>query len=313
MKEQHNCPHTAESLAMLQALSLNEKVFESRLRIAEWVEHYGEDNVYVAFSGGKDSTVLLDLVRRDYPSVPAVFCDTGLEFPEIRDFVKTIDNVTWVKPAMNFKAVIEKYGYPVVSKEQAMAISRYRNTNDPMQKYYRTHGFPNGKKGMISKKWQYLIDAPFKISERCCNVMKKNPLKAYEKNSGNMPMIGVMASESDMRTRNYLDYGCNAFETKSPQSRPVMFWSDSDIWEYLKTKSIPYSSIYDMGYSRTGCAFCAFGAHLECTPNRFQRMQDTHPRLWTYCMDKLGMREVLKECDVPIEDNQMYLELGEEE
>ena len=73
--------------------------------------------IYNSFSGGKDSTVLLDLVRRVFPDCPAVFIDTGLEYPELRDFVKTIDNVVWLKPEMNFKKVIETYGYPIISKE----------------------------------------------------------------------------------------------------------------------------------------------------------------------------------------------------
>lgn len=84
-----------------------------------WVREYGEDGVYVSFSGGKDSTVLLDIVRNrcGYTEIPAVFVDTGLEYPEIREFVKTFDNVTWLKPRLQFRRVIEKFGYPFISKE----------------------------------------------------------------------------------------------------------------------------------------------------------------------------------------------------
>ena len=83
-------------------------------------------HVFVSFSGGKDSTVLLDLVREDYPKVEAVFIDTGLEYPQIRDHVKTFDNVTWLKPKMTFKQVIEKYGYPFIGKEVAEAVEGAR-------------------------------------------------------------------------------------------------------------------------------------------------------------------------------------------
>ena len=107
---------------MLQALPLKVKVEKTKQRIREWVDTFGEDGVYISFSGGKDSTVLLYLVRELYPNIPAVFCDTGLEYPEIREFVKGFENVEWIKPKMNFRQVIEKYGYPFISKEVAECV-----------------------------------------------------------------------------------------------------------------------------------------------------------------------------------------------
>lgn len=106
-------------MKLLQALPLNLKIAKTQNRIREWYNYYGGE-VYVSFSGGKDSTVLLDIVRGLYPDIDAVYVDTGLEYPELRDFVKTIDNVTWLKPKKNFKSVIQEYGYPIVSKEVAI-------------------------------------------------------------------------------------------------------------------------------------------------------------------------------------------------
>ena len=114
--------HTIEELRQFQAMPLEVKVRMTKVRIRDWVQYYGENGVYVSFSGGKDSTVLLNLVREDYPNIPAVFVDTGLEYPEIREFVKTFDNVDWVKPKMNFRKVIEKYGYPMISKEVSECV-----------------------------------------------------------------------------------------------------------------------------------------------------------------------------------------------
>lgn len=113
---------TFEELKLLQALPLDLKIRRTKQRIKEWVNYYGVDGVYVSFSGGKDSTVLLHIVRELYPEVEAVFVDTGLEYPEIRDFVKTFDNVTWLRPKMNFKQVIEKYGYPMFGKETSETV-----------------------------------------------------------------------------------------------------------------------------------------------------------------------------------------------
>ena len=114
--------HTVEDLKMLQALPLEIKIRMTETRIRAWVDTFGVDGVYVAFSGGKDSTVLLDIVRSIFPDVPGVFCDTGLEYPEIRDFVKTFDNIEILKPKMNFRQVIEKFGYPFFSKEISESV-----------------------------------------------------------------------------------------------------------------------------------------------------------------------------------------------
>ena len=118
--------HTVEELQMLQVLPLEVKVRKTEERIKEWVEEYGIDGVYVSFSGGKDSTVLLNIARRLFPEIKAVFVDTGLEYPEIREFVRGFDNVDWLKPKMNFKQVIEKYGYPFISKEVSECVDGAR-------------------------------------------------------------------------------------------------------------------------------------------------------------------------------------------
>ena len=113
---------TALDLAEKQALPLDLKIMLSQQRIREWVREYGTTGVTISFSGGKDSTVLLHLVRELYPDVRAVFSNTGLEYPEIQRFVKSFDNVDIVTPKMRFDEVISTYGYPLISKEVAEAI-----------------------------------------------------------------------------------------------------------------------------------------------------------------------------------------------
>src|SRR5574344_1149276 len=114
------------TLKLRQALPLEEKIRLTNSRIKQWVESFSEDEVYVSFSGGKDSTVLLDLVRKIYPKVEAVYVDTGLEYPEIRRFVKSKDNVTILRPKMRFTDVINNYGYPIISKEVSECVDQAR-------------------------------------------------------------------------------------------------------------------------------------------------------------------------------------------
>ena len=113
--------HDAERLKELQALPLNRKIQITQTRIIEWYQHY-QGNVCISFSGGKDSTVLLHIARQIYPDIKAVFSNTGLEYPEIREFVNGFDNVDIVTPSMNFGQVISQYGYPLIGKEVAEAI-----------------------------------------------------------------------------------------------------------------------------------------------------------------------------------------------
>ena len=286
-----------KTLEERQSFLLDKKIEMSYDRIKEWYEAW-DGQVYVSFSGGKDSTVLLDLVRSVYPNVPAVFIDTGLEYPEIRQFVKTINNVIWLKPEIPFPQVIEKYGYPVISKEVAQKISEVQNTRSKKLYNKRLYGDEKGN-GKLPTKWQFLIDAPFKVSHKCCYALKKNPVKKYEKKEQKAPFVATMVSDSRLRRTNYLKYGCNSFDGVRPMSLPLSFWAEEDVWKYITRYKLPYSSIYDLGYLNTGCMFCSFGTHLEKQPNKFQQMKETHPKQWNYCINKLGIGKVLDYIEVP--------------
>jgi 3'-phosphoadenosine 5'-phosphosulfate sulfotransferase (PAPS reductase)/FAD synthetase len=278
------------ALQQIQLLPLEEKIRLSKRRIKDFYD-YMNGNVYVAFSGGKDSTVLLNIVRSIYPNVKAVFCNTGLEFPEIREFVKETDNVKWIKPEMSFYQVIKNYGYPCISKEQSYFIRQYRTTKSEYLKNVRWNG-KNGKY-KISEKWKFLVDAPFKISEQCCDILKKKPFKKFEKETNLRGYIGTLASDSIIRERIYLRQGCTILEEGKEKCMPLSFWLEKDIWDYIHQKKVHYSSIYDKGVDRTGCIFCLFGIHLEKN-NRFQLLKRLHPDLYDYCMKKLEIEKVLK-------------------
>lgn len=305
---------TKEDLKYFQAMPLEVKIGLTQNRIREWVRQYGESGVYVSFSGGKDSTVLLHIVREMYPDIEAVFVNTGLEYPEIQKFVKTFDNVTILRPAMRFDEVIKKYGYPLISKEVSQVVFDARTGGDGIWKnkciamLKGERKAPDGKASAYNKeKYFPLLSTTFVCSHKCCGVMKKDPAKKYEKQSGKVPIVATMAEESMLRATEWIKHSCNGFDMKRPRSAPMSFWTEQDVLQYIKQYNIPIAPVYGdvvyaddpdqlridgcgsdklttTGCNRTGCIFCAFGCHLEKEPSRFQRLKETHPRQYEYCI-----------------------------
>lgn len=299
------------------------KLYLTQRRIEEWYEKH-DGMVYVSFSGGLDSTVLLHIVRKTLgDDIPAVFSNTGLEYPELVEFVKKFDNVTIIRPEMPFNQVIKKYGYPLISKETALKIRKLRHMNlSPRYRNMLLNGDERGKGYMLAKKWQFLVDAPFDTSEQCCNIMKKKPFKTYFNESKRYPFIGVTQDEGMMRERQYNKTGCNVYDGSTPKSQPLGFWTRQDVLRYVIENKLEIASVYgdikqdingiygNTGEQRTGCMFCAFGCHLEKQPNRFQRMAKSHPKQYEYCMYTLGMAEILDYIGVPYETEEMKGQLS---
>ena len=288
--------HTMTDLYQMQSLPLSAKIKMTARRITEWVDRFGEDGVYVSFSGGKDSTVLVDIVRNvcKYKDIPLVFVDVPTQYPELKEFAETFDNLVFLYPEFSPAQVCEKYGFPLISKEVANCVSGARkyvkyldsqksdntiltdrqtdrqtvpyacymadllgidrriNKQNEQYKSLQMGVIPSGSeyrlrrlngeltdsKGNYSQfnqeKYKFFLDAPFEISDLCCDIMKKKPAHDYEKETGRKPIIATMASESIMRTQKWLQDGCNAFNVTRPHSNPMSFWTEQDVLLYIK-------------------------------------------------------------------------------
>ena len=276
------------------------KIQKSIRVIEEYYEKYDGD-VYIS-RGGVDSAVVAWLAQQSIykdriENVSIASCE-----PVENTRLNKSDGVTLLKSETGKIEVIEKWGYPLISKQVAMSISRYARTKHNWVKERRLNGYMgrNGKvimDGSIPKKYQGLIYAPFELSEKCCDVTKKNPLKKYEKKSKKYPITGEMASESRLREQEYLKHGCIMHDKKRPKCTPIGFWTDQDVKECVIRYGIKISELYGevveekkddkvllkfSGEQRSGCEICSFGIMFD--KERFERMKKNKPNMYNYMM-----------------------------
>lgn len=283
-------------------------------RIIEFVEYYGIDSVYISFSGGKDSTVLLDICRKLYPDMKAVFLDTWLEFPELRQFVKKFDNVKFIRPEKSMKQIIQDDGWCFPSKDVAETIYYYRkghkfaiNKMNGLDK----NGNPSAFRQRY-KKWLILAESDIPISHKCCLDMKENPVQKFERKTKMHPILALMADESDRRKQAYMRTGCNSFISNRPQSKPMGFWTQQDILHYILQNNLeiakPYGKIIKADNhknlfctsckykttkeNRTGCMFCPIACHLN-NLDKFERLKKIYPKIYDYCMEELEEKHLI--------------------
>ncbi len=328
---------TNEELSLLQSYPLYLKEGLTRNRIRELVNAVGTDGFYVSFSGGKDSEVAVDFTAKTLKmlgekTLHVVHVMTGLEYLSTTNFCKPFCEYVSQKygievvldleyPKKNFKEVLTDHGYPVLGKEISGAIyearkglkngdGTYRYRLDQLEGKRKA---PDGTKSAFNlDQWKFLLDAPFRISNKCCSVMKKSPAKAYEKRTGRIPLVATMAEESRLRKQSWLKNGCNAFDIKRPRSAPFSFWRQRDILEYIYVNKLPIAKaygkvipvragmpgqtdIFDLtdtprtdcefcttGCDRTGCLYCLFG--ILSDRERIKRLEKIEPKRAEYVL-----------------------------
>lgn len=255
-----------------------EIMLEDRLtKIKAVIEKYGEDNFYLSFSGGKDSTVLSALVDIACPGnkIPRVYANTGIDFNMVRDFVfelKETDNrIIDIKPSIPIKLMLEGDGYPFKSKSHSRYVKRFQ---DKGLEYKSVRAYLQLEKTLSGKdiyrpcpkilKYQFTEENKLKISDMCCIRLKEEPLSKWQKENNKIYGInGIMRDEGGRREHGTcLSFGSDKklrfFQPLIPVTKE---WEDWLIDKY----NIKICDIYKEPYNlpRTGCKGCPFAMKLQ--------------------------------------------------
>ena len=153
------------------------------------------------------------------------------------------------------------------------------------------------------------------LSEKCCDILKKGPLKKTEREMGHfLPVTGEMAMDSRDRMTAYRMTGCNLFDSDRPKSKPLGPMTEQAILQFIYTRKVPIMPPYGeckcndcgeyklTGEQRTGCKLCGFGIMYD--PERFLRLNEFEPKIVKFAFTSkenggLGYREIcqfLNEC-----------------
>lgn len=194
---------------------------EAKNYIRTTAKDFGTMDMFVSFSGGKDSTVTADLVTRalSNPQIMHIFGDTTLEFPFTYEYVK------------RFKEAHPKT--PLISA---------RNKDKDFEELCK------------------LIGPPSRVMRWCCTIFKTGTIQKrikslYRDKNQVLTFYGIRRSESPSRSK-YERESDSPKITKQRIVSPVIDWMDFDIWLYILTTGIDFNDAYRLGYARVGCWCC---------------------------------------------------------
>ena len=315
IKMKFNKPIPKEELKKYQNLPLEDKIKLSQEIIKEFYENIDSDKVYIASSFGKDSIVLVDLVRNLYPNIPIIYINTGVEHPSILNLSKEYSNVFELKPKKPMEQIIEEYGYITpfgkdISNTLEMARKNLYEGKFNTIRVKKLRGDVGGIGKYDYSKFAHHLLAPFKISDRCCYWLKKQPLNSFTKKNGfKYQFNGMTAEESLIRQGSMIKNGFNL----EFDSRPLAHWKVHDILSYILKYDLHLAECYGdiiensdgeyvtSKFYRTGCTCCPVGCDLD-NPNQFQLLYKYDRETWDYVINQLGFKQVLDYFKVPYTD-----------
>lgn len=270
---------------------LDDRVREACHRIEELYYETG-GKCYVSFSGGKDSTVILALIKLceeiytiPEGGIPAVFSNTGIELGATVDFVHWVrdnwySNVQIIRPDVSFDWVLKNKGKPLRSKVKAEYIHRWNigNRSDSVMQNLVdgvTHSGKNATRTKLADRDMHFIAPKFNInvSSKCCFFLKKKPFQKYAiKNDIKGYLYGIRMDEGGARSLNvegrlHRDQNakiCTSVDSKGIiKKAPIIDWSNEDVNDFVERYNVPLSKAYKVyGLDRTGCMGCPFGLQI---------------------------------------------------
>lgn len=250
----------------------NELTLFDRLNIIrDVICKYGEDQFYISFSGGKDSTVLHHLIDEALPGnrIPRVYADTGIEYNAVKEFVKelqaTDDRIEIIKPSVNIKQMLERDGYPFKSKEHSeiLAVYQHSGITKTVDRYLDESMGRYSCPSIL--RYQFSDEMLIKVSKKCCQRIKKDPFKRWEKDHcRSIAITGMMASEGGRRANMQ---SCIITDKEGCLKKFHPLLKVSEAWEewYVRERNIKLCKLYYPPYSfkRTGCKGCPYALGLQ--------------------------------------------------
>lgn len=247
-------------------------LFDRVEKIKQIINQYGEDNFYISFSGGKDSTILHHLVDMALPDnkIPRVFSNTGIEYNMILEFVKdqAINDSRFkiIYPKKNIKNMLENVGYPFKSKQHSHIVGIFQRSGKSLSVRKYLKEVEGNSVICCPKKLQYQFTDNFniKLSDKCCYELKKKPFKQWEKeNNKTIVITGMRTEEGGQR----MGMNCIVMDKDKNIIKFHPLSVVSNEWEewFIKKFNIELCELYYPPYNfeRTGCKGCPFALHLQ--------------------------------------------------
>ena len=258
--------------------------------------------ILISYSGGSDSDCIVHFVCKYFPEhlekCHFVFCNTGLEYEATKRHIKETEkrygiHIVEVR-GKSIPFVVKKYGLPILSKAKSQLINAYCRNVPWAVKY--ANGESKSHKFTLSKRQKelckYVQEHGILISDKCCTLSKKQPIKDYIIKHGiTLNVTGEREAEGGIRAMR--QHSCYSEKSVCSKFMPLYWWSDRTKQIYKDSEGILFSDCYEIwGMQRTGCVGCPFNRHYKRDLAVIKKFE---PQLFNACLNVFGTAYALTE------------------